>query len=234
MAVVWTLLAGMTMAAKPRTRKRPNQFRWREFLAQFSRDLLGDQAIREMLPKNVVSSEWLGYKGASESQIAALEKRIDKALPPSYRSFLAETDGWRNCGAFIYNMLPCSEVRWFRERNQQWIDAYVFPEKSFVGADGKPPPPQRALTDKEYLKYGSKQDSCHIRPEYLQWALEISDVGDSAILLLNPLTVTEAGEWEAWFFANWAAGADRYRSFRDLMQGEHKSFLKLLRSREES
>ena len=110
------------MATTRHDRKR-SHFNWRTFLKQFSRDLLSDEAIRKNLPKKVVSSAWLGYKGASEKQIATLEKRLDKALPPSYRSFLAETNGWRNCGAFIYNMWPCSEVGWFRERNQQWIDA---------------------------------------------------------------------------------------------------------------
>jgi hypothetical protein len=222
------------MPTTPPDRKRQKQFNWRELLTQFSRDFLSDQAVRETLPKTVISSAWLGYKGASENRIAALEKRLGKALPPSYRSFLSETDGWRNCGAFIYNLWPCSEVRWFRERNQQWIDAYVFPEGGFVGADGTPPPPPRALTDEEYQTYGPRQNSSHIRPEYLQWALEISDVGDSAILLLNPLTVTNTGEWEAWLFADWAPGARRYRSFWDLMQGEHKSFLKLSRARSKS
>jgi hypothetical protein len=218
-------------------RKRPTLFSWRTFLKQASRDLLTDEAVRQNLPKKVASSAWLGYEGASENQIAALEKRLDKALPPSYRSFLAETNGWRNCGAFIYKLWPCSEVRWFRERNQQWIDAYVHPENNGITilcADGKPPPPPRALTDREYLTYGRKQDCCRFRAEYLQSALEISDVGDSAILLLNPLTVTDTGEWEAWFFANWNPGACRYRSFRELMEGEHKRFVKLLRNREKS
>jgi hypothetical protein len=222
------------MVTPPQDRKRLSQFSWRKFLKQASRDLLTDKAIRQNLPKKVVSSNWMGYKGASETEIAALEKRLGKALPPSYRSFLAETNGWRNCGAFIYNIWPCAEVRWFRDRNQAWIDAYVHPENSGITLaypDGKIPPPPRALTDKEYLTYGPKQDSCRFRTEYLQTALEISDVGDSAILLLNPLTVTENGEWEAWLFANWSPGAYRYRSFRDLMQGAHKDFLRLLRDR---
>lgn len=218
------------MTATRNQRKPSAQFGWRAFLEQFSGDLLSDGAIRKTLPKSVVSSGWLGYKGATERRIVDLENRLGVALPPSYRSFLAETDGWRNCGAFIYNMWPCSEVRWFRERNQEWIDAYVFPGKGFMGTGGNPPSPGRALTDKEYLTYGRKQDFCRFRVEYLQWALEISDVGDSAILLLNPLTVTKTGEWEAWLFSNWAPGAIRYRSFHELMAAERKSFLKLLRN----
>ena len=57
--------------------------------------------------------------------------------------------------------------------------------------------------------------------------MEISDWGDSAIYVLNPQVVTAEGEWGAWFFANWQAGAVRHRSFWDLMQAEYQSFLDL-------
>ena len=63
--------------------------------------------------------------------------------------------------------------------------------------------------------------------EYLQTALEISDVGDAGIYLLNPQVVTEEGEWETWFFANWLPGATRYRSFQELMEAEYQNFLTL-------
>jgi hypothetical protein len=61
----------------------------------------------------------------------------------------------------------------------------------------------------------------------LRTALEISDWGDSAICLLNPQVVTPEGDWEAWFFANWLPGANRYRSFWELMQAEYAGFLEL-------
>jgi hypothetical protein len=57
--------------------------------------------------------------------------------------------------------------------------------------------------------------------------LEVSDIGDSAILLLNPEVVTPDGEWEAWDFANWHPGAVRYRSFWDMMQALYDSFRRL-------
>jgi hypothetical protein len=205
-------------------------FKWRQFLKQVSRDLLEDISIREDLPDDVIAAGWLGYNGASEIEIVALENRLGKRLPPSYRTFLAETNGWRNCGPFIYKLWPCSDVRWFQDRNQDWIDAYVHPENNgieIIYPNGRSRPEPRRLTDEEYLVYGEEQDSCRFRTEYLQSALEISDVGDSAILLLNPEIVTETGEWEAWLFANWMPGAHRYRSFRELMEGEHESFCRL-------
>jgi hypothetical protein len=209
---------------------RSPSFRWLPFLKRVSRDLLKDIRIREDLPSDVLASAWLGYNGASEQEIGELEKRLGKRLPPSYRSFLSVTNGWRQCGPFIDKLWACSEVRWFRERHQDWIDAYLHPEKSgiqIVWPEGQEPQEPPPMTDEEYLTYDDKQDSCRFRTEYLQTALEISDCGDSAILLLTPGTIDEAGEWEAWLFANWMPGAHRYRSFRELMQGEHHSFCQL-------
>jgi hypothetical protein len=198
--------------------KDTSSFRWRHFLKNFSRDLLKDVRIREELPPAVIKSNWLGYEPASEQEIAALEERLGKELPPSYRSFLKETNGWRNCGSFIYRLWPCSKVRWFREQHKDWIDAYM-------QANGIPEP-----ADNEYYIYGKRQMPHCFRPRYLRSALEISDIGDSAIMLLNPEVSLEDGEWEAWFFAN-CGGAERYRSFRELMVAQHKSFRRILKER---
>lgn len=84
-----------------------------------------------------------------------------------------------------------------------------------------------SIADEEYFVYGEAQDCSNLRVEYLQTALEISDLGDSAIYLLNPQVITADGEWEAWFFCNWLPGADRYRSFREMMQAEYKNVLEL-------
>ena len=197
--------------------------------------MLQDDSIRGELSPDVIASVWLGFEGASEEEIVSLEARLGATLPPSYRSFLAETNGWRDCGPFIYDLWASANVRWFRDRNQAWIDAYMHPEDSgitIVYPPGQEPLEPQPLTDEEYLVYGDKQDTCRFRTEYLQTALEISDCGDSAILLLNPMTISESGEWEAWFFANWLPGAHRYRSFRELMKGEYESFLRLRSSDE--
>ena len=195
---------------------------WRPFLQRVSREMLADDAVRTMLPSDVVESGWLGYEGASEAEIVDAESRLGITLPPSYRRFVGESNGWRNCGPFIYDLWSCAHIRWFSERNQEWIDAYVQPE---YPPGTEKPPAAEPLTDEEYLVYGDQQDSCRFRTEYLQTALEISDVGDSAILLLNPKTIDSNGEWEAWLFANWMPGAHRYRSFQELMAGELDSFL---------
>lgn len=184
---------------------------WREFLTRFSHLLLQEPDIAADLPPEVVASGWLGYPGATEEQLAAAEARLRTSLPPSYRSFLAVTNGWRHASSSIYRLWSTEEIEWFSVRNQDWIDAYVGTSEDLA-----------SLPDEEYFVYGEKQYALVFRPEYLQTALEISDVGDSAIYLLNPQVITTDGEWEAWFLANWLSGARRYRSFRELIQANYR------------
>ena len=73
--------------------------------------------------------------------------------------------------------------------------------------------------EQEYFNYATA-DNVEFDIKHLAEALCISEVGDAAVLLLNPMVVWPDGEWEVWFFANWAPGATRYRSFADWMRHE--------------
>jgi hypothetical protein len=206
---------------RPRpARRRPSRaaaedprFPWRPLLERWSRQWLGLDEYAAELPDDVAESGWIGYPPASERQIAAAERRLGATLPPSYRAFLRISNGWRRTSPFISRLWGVEEVEWLPARNQELID--VWNEQPY------------AVPDEEYIVYDESQDSVSLRPEYLRTALEISDWGDSAIYLLNPQVVTPEGEWEAWFFASWYPGAGRYRSFWELMQAEHASFLEL-------
>lgn len=186
---------------------------WRPFLMDFSRELLEDEEIAIRVDPAARASIWLGFPGASEAEIAALEERLEARLPPTYRAFLAVSNGWRMTGPCIPRLWPAAEVAWFRERRQGWIDIWNNP----LPGQRRPAHP---VSDAEYFVYGEKQATTSLRPEYLRSALEISERGDEEILLLNPRVVFEDGEWEAWFFANWHPGAVRYRSFAELMAHE--------------
>jgi hypothetical protein len=187
-------------------------FDWESLLAVWNRDLLaaGDFVYVEPAAR---AARWLGFQGATEDQIASLERRLGRQLPASYREFLACTNGWRTTGTFIDRIWGVDDVDWFRSRNTEWIDAYRQAESATI-ADG------------QYFVYGQSQDPMDFRAEYLSSALEVSDVGDSAIYLLNP-EIVQHGEWEAWFFANWLPGARRYRSFWEMMNEEYRTFLDL-------
>ena len=193
------------------------EFNWRGFLEQFSQSLLDDDMIRAQQSQETLNSKWLGFPAASIQEINNVEDRLGVSLPPSYRQFLQTSNGWRSSGAFIYRVWSTTEITWFKERHQAWIDAYTGPK----------PILQPTISDQDYFVYGEEQDPITLRVEYLPTALEISDVGDACIYLLNPKVVTEEGEWEAWFFANWLPGAARYRSFQELIEAEYRNFLAL-------
>src|SRR5206468_3746392 len=123
--------------------------------------------------------------GASEAQVAAAERRLATRFPPSYSAFLKVSNGWRFPSVSIFNLLAVAKVAWFRERNQDWIDAYAGPSADL--------PP---ISDREYFVYGAKQDCINFRTEYLQTALQISEVCGGAVMLLNPKVVTPDREWE--------------------------------------
>ncbi len=188
-------------------------FDWLTFLQGFSEELLADEAIREAQPKAAVRAGWMGFKGAAAEDIASLEDRLQVDLPPSYRAFLSVSNCWRNTGYFIDRLLPTTEVEWFRERFPEWMAAYV---RSYENL--------RPITDEEYFVYGEAQESTAIRTAYLEASLAISAHGDSVIYLLNPEVKSPEGEWEAWFFGDWIPGAERHRSFQELMVVERKAF----------
>jgi len=194
-------------------------FDWKPFLKQWSEEMLDVAEYVDDLPQEAVETRWLGFPGATEEQIAEAEHRLEMTLPPSYREFLKVTNGWQQPDAFwpsnAGSLWSIEQVEWFSVRNQDWIDCYVKPFQ-----EGR----LQAVPDDQYFVYGEGQDcSLSLHLEYLQTALEISDTGDG-VYLLNPKVVDSGGEWEAWFFANWNPGANRYRSFWEMMQAKYQSW----------
>jgi hypothetical protein len=191
---------------------------WKTFLVEYNRELLSYEQVVEALPRELIKAGWLGYAGAPEDEVAATEKRLATRLPPSYRAFLKASNGWRFPSISIFDLLPAAKVIWFRDQNQDWIDAYAGPSAEL-----------QPISDKEYFVYGAKQDCVKFRTEYLKTALQVSDLGDGAVVLLNPTVVTDEGEWETWFFANWLPGAFRYRAFAEWLAAERKRCRKQLK-----
>jgi hypothetical protein len=77
------------------------------------------------LGQEVIASGWLGYEGATEDQIAGLEGRLGRSLPPSYRAFLTVSNGFRMPGGQIERLLSTDEVDWFRVRNPGLVEAWT-------------------------------------------------------------------------------------------------------------
>jgi hypothetical protein len=199
-------------------------FDWPSFLAAWSHDVM------TMLRKATVPLEaeeaavlargTLLNPGATESELQNLEARLETPLPPSYRAFLQASNGWLQVAmdAEDGTLWSTHDVRWFRDQDPDWIDAYT------VGFEDLPEAP-----DDVYYVYDETQDPVHLRRGYLKDTLAVSASIDSSIYLLNPRVRSEHGEWEAWYFANWLPGAQRYRSFQAMMVAERVRVLENLR-----
>jgi hypothetical protein len=70
---------------------------WGTWLSRWTEEWVRGAELAELDPQ-VSRDRWLGFAPASEEAVAALEVRLGRALPPSYREFLLTTDGWRNAG----------------------------------------------------------------------------------------------------------------------------------------
>ena len=196
---------------------------WKDFLKKWNEDIL--TLLKEShskiyfsdIAKEGLDKGWLGFPGVREEEILAAEKRLNLKLPPSYRDFLKVTNGWRQIGfdAEDTRIFPVEEIDLFSVKYGQsyngWLAGY-----------GEYSP---VISDEFYFVYGPDQDPINIRNEYLGTAIAISEEVDSAVYLLNPHVMTSDGEWEAWFFGYTLPGAVRYRSFRDMMEGEYVRIL---------
>ena len=152
------------------------------------------------------ASRDVGHEGCSEEEVLDLEHRLDVRLPDSYRLFLLEINGCDRLGLSHGGLLRADQVKWFRDENQDWIDAYLNSEGDDVAVQ-------------DHLVYGPKQLPYLFRRAFLPALLQIGNVFDGAVYLLNPcVKEEESGEWEAWDFATWYAGTYRRPSFLALAE----------------
>ncbi|MFF0243297.1 SMI1/KNR4 family protein [Streptosporangium sandarakinum] len=154
---------------------------------------------------------WLGAPGVVESELVEHERRLGVRLPPSYRGFLRVTDGWDGKGIACGPLLPVGRIGWVRDLDPQLVDIW-----SSQDDDLRP-------SDEDYFVYGEGQDTIHVRGEYVPDTLMIGEY-DDGVYLLNPHIRTPDGEWEAWYMAPWLAGAERCRSFWDLMNSRLREY----------
>ncbi|MFC4866736.1 SMI1/KNR4 family protein [Streptomonospora arabica] len=133
--------------------------RWRAYLAEYSADMLRVEEEDELggVTDEQRAAGWLGYEGAPEERIADLEERLGTRLPPSYRSFLAASDGWRDVSAFMYELLSTDAV--------DWADDDDF--GLFSGADDEPEP---SGLQGPVLRVSGEGDAQY-------WLLDAGDVG---------------------------------------------------------
>jgi HEAT repeat protein len=144
--------------------------------------------------------KFLGNAGASEAQLTEAEERLKIKLPQSYRTFLSACNGWAFASEMTPIIRPVEKIRWFRKEHKDWYEAFQMSVEPL------------SVMEKDYFDYAN-QDCAVFEIKHLAQALCISEIGDDAVVLLNPMVIWPDGEWETWFFSNSSPGATRYRSF---------------------
>jgi hypothetical protein len=178
-------------------------FDWRSLLLRWSgewADSLPDGETRGEDDEAARGARWLGFAPASEERIAAMERRLGRRMPPSYREFLGVTDGWRHAGGFVWLLAGTEEARW--HDNESGL-ADVFEE--YLDEDAGPE--ERRETD------------------LWRRGLQLDVESDATYVLLDPEDVDEDGEWAVYTWAGWrAAPPERHANFLTFMRDMHREF----------
>ena len=160
-----------------------------------------------------MKTKWLGFSPAQVDQIQAKENILGISLPPSYREFLLNSNGFRKVSIFLDNLLPIEKLEWAKNTEEDWW----FDLLEVLHTE---------MSDIEYLIYGQEQNQLRFRSEYFKQSLKISEWYDGMCVFLNP-NVKDAEEWEVLVYANWYPGTKRFPSFKKYLLDTHETNLAL-------
>ncbi|MFJ2020647.1 SMI1/KNR4 family protein [Streptomyces nodosus] len=178
-------------------------FDWRSFLLRWSgewADSLPDGETRGEDEEAARQARWLGFPPASEEQIAAMEERLGRRMPPSYREFLKVSDGWRHAGGFVGLLAGTEDARW--HDNESGL----------------------ADISEEYLDEDAGPEE---RREADIWrrGLQLDVKSDITYVLMDPEDVDEGGEWAVYTWASWRAEPpERHANFLEFMRDMYREF----------
>ncbi|MFH8497281.1 SMI1/KNR4 family protein [Streptomyces coeruleorubidus] len=178
-------------------------FDWRSFLLRWSgewADSLPDDETRVEDDETARRARWLGFPPASEERIAAMEERLGRRMPPSYREFLKVSDGWRHAGGFVWLLAGTEDAHWHNNESEL---ADLFEE--YLDEDAGPEERREADIWRRGLQLDVESDVTHV--------------------LMDPEDVDEDGEWAVYTWASWRAEPpERHADFLEFMRDMYREF----------
>ncbi|MFI2506313.1 SMI1/KNR4 family protein [Streptomyces sp. NPDC018972] len=184
------------------TEETENRFDWQQFLRRWQEEWVpGEDDMEDLAEGGMTLADLaLAAPPAAEAEIAAAEERLGARLPPSYRRFLAASNGWRLDGGSIYRLGAAHEIDWFGD------------------PFGMTPAYQQGLTER------STEQEVLLAGMWRR-ALRLETDSDMSYALLDPGDTDEDGEWALYVYKGWSGEfPDRYPSFRAYMQRMYQSF----------
>ncbi|MFJ1806773.1 MULTISPECIES: SMI1/KNR4 family protein [unclassified Streptomyces] len=175
-------------------------FNWHDLLGRWQEEWVprADEDEGGDGGRKVVS---LGRAGADEAAIVAAEERLGRRLPPSYREFLAVSDGWNvDQMAGVYQLGGVADIDWFQDPHDM------------------PPLYEEALDD-------NPREEDVLLAGMWQRALRLETDSDMSYALLDPGDSDQDGEWALYVYKGWSGELpDRYPSFRAYMEAMYRGF----------
>ncbi|MEH0447946.1 SMI1/KNR4 family protein [Streptomyces sp. B21-102] len=171
-------------------------FDWHDFLGRWQAEWVPDDP-----GDDAGDGEPLGRPGADEAAIVAAEERLGRRLPPSYRAFLAASDGWRvDQTAGVYTLGGIADIGWFQDPH------------------GLTPLYEEELGD-------APREEDVLRAGMWQRALRLETDSDMSHALLDPGDSDQDGEWALYVYQGWSGELpERHRSFRAYMEAVYRGF----------
>ncbi|MGW7256422.1 SMI1/KNR4 family protein [Streptomyces sp. NPDC054834] len=173
-------------------------FNWQAFLRRWQDEWVPRADEDEDGGQTVVPP---GRPGADEAAIAAAEERLGLRLPPSYREFLAVSDGWHvDETAGVYQLGGAADIGWFQD-----------------------PYDMTPLYEQHLGSNPSREDV--LLAGMWQRALRLETDSDMSHALLDPGDSDQDGEWALYVYKGWSGELpDRYPSFRAYMEAMYRDF----------
>lgn len=185
---------------------------WRPFLLRWSAEWADSppgEGTRDEDDETARRTRWLGFPPASEERVTAMEERIGRRMPPSYREFLKVTDGWRHAGGFVWLLAGTEQVRWHEDEMGL---AEIF---------------------EEYLDEDAGPEE-RVEADIWRRGLQLDVESDATSVLMDPEDVDERGEWAVYTWASWrGAPPERHANFRVFMRAMYREFRSLRTGRGE-
>ncbi|WP_190197473.1 SMI1/KNR4 family protein [Streptomyces djakartensis] len=179
------------------------RFDWRSFLLRWSgewADSLTDDEVRNEDDEGARQARWLGFPPASEELISAMEERLGRRMPPSYREFLKVSDGWRHAGGFVWLLAGTRDAHW--HDNESGLADMA---EEYLDEDAGP---------------GGRREA-----DLWREGLQLDAESDATYVLLDPGDVDEDGEWAVYTWASWRAESpERHANFLEFMRDMYREF----------
>jgi len=205
----------LTTEWMPTLRRLNALVRLMNFNAKYS---LGRKIPREIAEKAASSG---GQPPATEREIREAEVRLGVTLPPSYRSFLLISNGWRPFDRFEECLFSVQQIDRFRICDPEDFASFESDHERILRIFGDE---LFSASDEVYLDYANDErairrqyygDSLLIGASWEGYGTKLRREGHA--FLLNPHIVFPNGEWETIYAAR-PAYNQRFRSFREFVE----------------